>query len=75
MFDKHVHTCIAPVGVGIFLTVVYTVPSVVHIQLTSVGIVAGRKECVTEIDGQFVLYTELDNIIHNIMERHQTVLR
>ena len=45
MFDKHVHTCIGiPVGVGIVLTVVDTVSAVVHMQLTSVGIVAARKE-------------------------------
>ena len=42
---------------GIFLAVVDTVSEVVHMQLTSVGIVAARKEYAFKRDGQLVLYT------------------
>ena len=41
---------------GIFLAVVDTVSVVVHMQLTSVGIVAARKEYAFKGDGQLVLY-------------------
>lgn len=49
----HTHVLL-PVGVGIVLRIMDTVPAVVDIQLTSVGLVTAQKEYVT---GQFVLYT------------------